>query len=92
MSTTLEVPTKQKALLIPQKQAPFVVVGVDVPHPGPGEVLVRADAVGLNYVDYIMQATGHLVERYPWVVGYEAAGTVVQVGEGVTSVAVGDKV
>ncbi|MEO0683188.1 MAG: quinone oxidoreductase [Pseudomonadota bacterium] len=66
---------------------------VDVPAPGPGEALVRHTAVGLNYLD-----TYHRSGLYPWPVekdlvpGSEGAGVVEAVGEGVSVVAVGDRV
>ena len=90
MST--EVPTEQKALILPAKQAPLVVGPWPVPKPAAGEVLVRAEAVGLNPVDTYVQSTGVFVTEFPDVLGWEAAGTVVQLGEGVTSLSVGDKV
>ncbi|KAJ3538749.1 hypothetical protein NM688_g6476 [Phlebia brevispora] len=86
------VPTKQKALVLPEKQGKFVVREVDVPKPGPGEVLVRAEAVALNPVDSAIQATGLFITQYPAILGWEAAGTIVQLGEGVTSFSIGDKV
>jgi NADPH2:quinone reductase len=56
-----------------------------VPSPGPGEVLVRVTAAGVNYVD-IMQAYGTFAggPRPPYLAGIEAAGEVAAVGEGVT--------
>ncbi|KAJ3552136.1 hypothetical protein NM688_g4313 [Phlebia brevispora] len=88
----IHIPTKQQALVLPEKQGKFVVREVDVPKPGPGEVLVRAEAVALNPVDWIVQATGMFFTQYPAILGWEAAGTIVQLGEGVASVVVGDKV
>ncbi|KAJ3552137.1 hypothetical protein NM688_g4311 [Phlebia brevispora] len=85
------IPTKQKALVLPEKHGKYVVREVDVPKPGPGEVLVRADAVALNPIDWIIQATGIFITQYPAILGWEAAGTVIQLGEGVTSVTTGDK-
>ncbi|MEF9883714.1 NADP-dependent oxidoreductase [Streptomyces sp. P9-A4] len=69
--------------------------GVAVPQPGPGEVRVRVAAVGLNPVDW-KRRYGWLEEFYPTtfpaVPGLEFAGTVDEVGAGVTRVAVGDEV
>ena len=86
------VPTEQKALVLPAKQAEFVVGPWLVPKPAPGEVLVRAEAVGLNPVDTYVQSTGVFVTEYPSILGWKAAGIVVQLGDGVTSLAVGAKV
>jgi NADPH2:quinone reductase len=61
------------------------VADVPVPQPGPGEVLVRVTAAGVNYVD-ISQSRGTFAggPRPPYVAGIEAAGEVVAVGEGAT--------
>lgn len=89
---SLNVPTKQKALVIPVEHAPFEVQELAVPKPGAGEVLVRAESVGLNLVDWLVHEYNPFKWPHPCVVGCEAAGTIVQLGEGVTSLAVGDKV
>lgn len=64
---------------------------VDVPVPGPGEALVRHEAVGVNFVD-IYQRNGLYKVPLPAVAGNEGAGVVVAVGEGVTQVKPGDRV
>jgi NADPH:quinone reductase len=66
-------------------------VEVDVPEPGPGHVLVRHTAVGLNFVDTYFR-TGLYPARLPSGLGSEAAGVVDAVGEGVDGPAVGDRV
>ncbi|HLN60296.1 MAG TPA: zinc-binding dehydrogenase [Symbiobacteriaceae bacterium] len=62
------------------------------PQPGPGEVLVRVHAVGLNPVDYKVAQSGHPAWRYPFILGLDVAGTVAEVGEGVTAWQTGDAV
>jgi NADPH2:quinone reductase len=64
---------------------------VDDPRPGPGEVLVRVDAAGLNFID-VYHRTGRYPLRLPTGIGLEGAGTVVQVGDGVAHVADGARV
>lgn len=86
------VPTQQKALILPKIHEPFTVGPWEVPKPGPGEILVQAESVGLNPIDYIIQERGVFVTEFPAVLGWEAAGVVVQLGEGVTTFAIGDKV
>jgi NADPH2:quinone reductase len=56
-----------------------------VPSPGPGEVLIRVTAAGVNFVD-ISQARGTFAggPQPPYVAGIEGAGEVTAVGEGVT--------
>lgn len=63
------------------------------PVPGPGEVVVRHEAWGVNYVDLLMSQGGYqLRPDPPYVMGLEAAGTVIAVGEGTDGIAVGDRV
>ncbi len=64
-----------------------VVVG----NPGPGEVRVRHHAIGLNFID-IYYRSGLYATPLPGALGLEAAGVVEAVGEGVTGLAVGDRV
>ena len=63
------------------------------PEPGPGEVRVRVKASGINFAD-IMARMGLYPDspKLPTVVGYEVAGLVDGVGEGVTSLREGDRV
>jgi NADPH2:quinone reductase len=63
------------------------------PRPGPGEVLVRQTAVGLNFIDIYFR-TGFYPPAggLPFTPGLEAAGVVEAVGEGVTEVRVGQRV
>ncbi|MFF9408357.1 quinone oxidoreductase family protein [Streptomyces anandii] len=59
--------------------------------PGPGEVRIRHEAVGLNFADTYFRS-GLYPVRLPDGIGVEAAGVVDAVGEGVTDVAEGDRV
>jgi NADPH2:quinone reductase len=64
---------------------------VSVGHPGAGEVRLRQVAVGLNYADtYFRNGTYQI--PLPNGMGVEAAGVVVELGEGVTGLALGDRV
>ncbi len=69
----------------------MVVEEVPDPVPGPGEVLVRLAAAGVNYVD-TYHRTGHYTRPLPFTLGSEGAGEVVAVGDGVTSVRTGEHV
>ncbi|KAG5720977.1 Zinc-type alcohol dehydrogenase-like protein C2E1P3.01 [Termitomyces sp. T112] len=84
--------TTQKALLLESKQGKFVVGSRDIPKPGPGELLVKVLATGLNPVDWKIQKYGIFVTEFPAVLGTDLAGTVEVVGEGVTSFKKGDRV
>jgi NADPH:quinone reductase len=61
------------------------------PSPGPGEVLIKAQAIGVNFVDTYFRA-GLYPHELPFVLGAEVAGTVAAVGEGVSALRVGDRV
>ena len=66
-----------------------------VPAPKAGEVLVRVEYVGICGSDlhyYESGAIGNYVVEPPFVLGHEAGGTVVALGEGVTHLSVGDRV
>ena len=82
-----------KAIRIERHGGPEVMQLADVPlaDPGPGEVLVRHHAIGINFID-----TYHRSGLYPLTLpsglGSEGAGIVEAVGAGVTHVAVGDRV
>jgi NADPH2:quinone reductase len=64
----------------------------DVPQPSPaaGQVLVKVEAAGVNYVD-VYQRTGLYKVATPFILGQEAAGVVTAVGAGVTDPKVGDR-
>lgn len=64
---------------------------VPVPVPGPGELLVRVEAAGLNYID-IYKRSGIYVVPLPSTLGEEGAGTVAALGDGVTGARLGDRV
>lgn len=71
---------------------PEVLEAVDlpVPTPRPGEILIRQEAAGLNFID-TYQRTGLYPVKLPAVLGLEGAGVVEAVGEGVSRFAVGDR-
>jgi NADPH2:quinone reductase len=61
------------------------------PSPGPGEVLIKAEAIGVNYIDTYFRS-GQYPREVPFVLGTEVAGTVAAVGDGVTTLKVDDHV
>lgn len=67
------------------------IVDLPDPHPGPGEVRISVRAAGLNASDW-KKRQGVMDQDLPQTLGYEAAGIVDEVGEGVPEVAVGDGV
>ena len=64
---------------------------VEVGDPGPGQVRLKQEAAGLNYID-VYHRTGLYPQHLPFTPGVEGAGVVEAVGEGVTSVKAGDRV
>ncbi|MEV5961107.1 zinc-binding dehydrogenase [Kribbella sp. NPDC051952] len=90
MSTTMAA-LQQTSLNGPQDMQ--LITDAPVPSPGPGEVLARVTAAGVNYAD-ISKAHGTFRDgpQPPYLAGFEAAGEVVAVGEAVTSPQVGDRV
>ncbi len=65
---------------------------VEVPHPAPGEVVLRQHAIGVNFMDTYHRTGLYKLAGFPATLGSEAAGEVIEVGPGVTTVKVGDRV
>ena len=65
---------------------------VDVPTPGPGEVLVRHTAIGVNYIDTYHRSGLYPQPNLPQTLGVEAAGVVEALGKKVRGVKLGDRV
>jgi S-(hydroxymethyl)glutathione dehydrogenase / alcohol dehydrogenase len=70
----------------------YKIETVEVDDPGPGEVLVDMRACGLCHSDEHVRTGDMPLPHYPVICGHEGAGEVTQVGDGVTSVALGDHV
>jgi len=64
---------------------------VDVGEPGPGQVKIRQQAAGLNFID-VYHRTGLYKQSLPFTPGVEGAGVIEAVGRGVDNVKVGDRV
>ncbi len=64
---------------------------IDPGEPGPGEVLLRQTAVGLNFIDTYHRSGLYPLPELPAILGREAAGIVEAVGPDVTGFAVGDR-
>jgi len=82
-----------KAIRINRVGGPEVMelVDIDLPPPGPGEVRMRHEAIGLNYID-VYHRTGLYPQPLPGALGVEGAGVVEEVGEGVSEFKPGDRV
>lgn len=89
--------TRMKAVRIHDFGGPEVLVYEDAerPRPAQGEVVVRVHAAGINPVDWkvrIGRLRGRVNHQLPLILGWDLAGVVDEVGEGVTHLNVGDEV
>ena len=83
-----------KTIRVETAGGPEVLKLVDVPmieKPGPGQVVVRLHAAGVNFMD-VGQRRGSYPVKFPFTPGAEGAGTVESVGEGVTTLKPSDRV
>jgi NADPH:quinone reductase len=82
-----------RAIEVPENGGPEVLSYVEKPQPspGPGEVLINSEAIGVNFIDTYFRS-GSYPRELPFVLGTEVAGTVAAVGDGVTELGVGDRV
>jgi NADPH2:quinone reductase len=92
----MSIPATMRALEQRSLDGPqdlHLVTNAPVPSPGPGEVLIRVTAAGVNFID-VSQTRGTFAggPQPPYRAGIEGAGEVVVVGQGVTGVEVGARV
>jgi len=82
-----------RAIQIKTTGGPEVMEVVDrpTPTPGAGQVLVKIEASGVNFIDTYLRE-GRYPAELPFIPGQEAAGTVAELGAGVSGFAVGDRV
>ncbi|KAJ0413778.1 chaperonin 10-like protein [Aspergillus carlsbadensis] len=92
----VKMPPKNQAAWIPAKNVrPFQVGDAPYTPPGPGQVVVRNTAVAINPFDWVLQYIGSILAghiKYPFVLGTDVAGEVVEVGPDVTRFRIGDRV
>jgi NADPH:quinone reductase len=83
-----------KAMVVHAVGGPEQLRWEEVPEPkaGPGEVVLRQTAVGVNFVDVYFRTGLYKAASLPFVAGQEAAGVVEAIGPGVTDLGVGDRV
>jgi NADPH2:quinone reductase len=82
-----------KAIEVAETGGPEVLTYVDKekPYPGPGEVLIKAEAIGVNFID-TYHRSGQYPRELPFILGTEVCGTVEAVGADVAALSVGDRV
>ena len=83
-----------KAIRVHQFGGPEVLQLEEIatPQPGPGQVLVRLRAIGVNPVETYQRSGSNPKLALPWTPGMDAAGVIESVGEGVENVRPGDRV
>jgi NADPH2:quinone reductase len=83
-----------QALILHTFDQPMTIENLPVPQPGPGQVLVRIAASGVNPLDTKIAAGAapHARPRLPAILGIDVAGTVAAVGDGVTTFHIGETV
>jgi NADPH:quinone reductase len=81
------------AIEVAETGGPEVLTYVEKPQPtpGPGEVLIKAEAIGVNFLDTYFRS-GQYPRSTPFVIGNEVCGTVDAVGEDVAALKLGDRV
>jgi aryl-alcohol dehydrogenase len=79
------------AALLRTHDGPYSLEQVELADPGPGQVVVKVEAVGHCHTD-LLPRSGMLPIPMPMIAGHEGAGVIDAVGSGVTSVSVGDHV
>ncbi len=81
------------AIEVAQTGGPEVLSYVErsLPSPGPGQVLIKAEAVGVNFIDTYFRS-GLYPRDVPFIVGTEVCGTIAAVGDDVAALTVGDRV
>ncbi len=81
------------AIEVAETGGPEVLRYVERPTPSPrtGEILIKADAIGVNYIDTYFRS-GLYPREVPFVLGMEVCGTVAAIGDDVAAINVGDRV
>ena len=77
--------------MLPAARAPVLVRELEIPEPGPGQVLIQMEACGICHSDLFIAAMDK-PPLVPLVLGHEGVGRVEKLGEGVDSFAAGDRV
>lgn len=80
-----------RGVVVSEVNGPVSIETIVVPDPGPGEVVVDIAACGVCHTD-LHYVQGGISDDFPFLLGHEAAGTVAEVGPGVTEVSPGDYV
>ena len=82
-----------RAIIVDRSGGPEVLRYAEAPDPvpGQGELLIETSGIGVNFIETYQRSGAYAVE-HPFIPGAEATGRVVALGEGVSGVAIGDRV
>lgn len=90
------MPSNSAAWLTGQSVTPLEVKSAPYTNPGPDEIVIKNSAVAINPIDWILQTLGTSLAfpwiKYPFVLGSDVAGEVVEVGSEVAGFKTGDRV
>jgi len=83
-----------KAIRLYEQGGPEVLKyeDIEITAPSAGEAQVHHKAIGLNFIDVYHRSGLYPLPQFPWTIGMEGAGVVEALGEGVSEVAIGDRV
>ena len=85
-------PKNVAAWALKPKQRPLVVSNAPYTSPSKGEVTIQVIDIAINPIDWILQDQDLFKSSYPAVFGLDVAGDIVEVGEGVSELHVGQRV
>lgn len=92
MATTRTATAPMKAAQISKQGGDFEIVDREIPKPGPGEVRIKVQACGVCHSDVLTKEGGMPGIQYPRVPGHEVAGLIDEVGAGVSTWKIGQRV
>jgi alcohol dehydrogenase/propanol-preferring alcohol dehydrogenase len=81
-----------KAARFASKDGPIEIVKVEIPSPGPSQVLIKVEACGICHTDAFVQKGAQPGQIFPRIPGHEIIGTISKVGPGVTTFSEGQRV
>ena len=89
----MKIPKTMMAAVVHKFGDPLVIETVEVPSPRAGQILVQVAACGVCHTDlYAAHGDWPVKPGLPFIPGHEGVGTIVEVGEGITHLKVGDRV
>jgi len=91
-NTNIRIPSTMKAWTLLKQETDLQLKEIEVQHPNAGEILIKVIAVSLNPIDNTLIQMNMTKTSLPRVLGFDVAGTVVEVGRDVNEFKVGDEV